>query len=33
MNTIYFKTREQAREFINKYKKQILKFEFDIEEE
>ena len=33
MNSIYFKTREDAEKFINKYKKQILKFEFDIEEE
>lgn len=31
MNTIYFKTREQAQDFIDKYKKQILKFEFGIE--
>lgn len=33
MNSIYFKTREDAEKFINKYKKQILKFEFGIEEE
>ena len=33
MNSIYFKTREDAEKFINKYKKQILKFEFNIEEE
>ena len=31
-NQIYFKTQTQAQEFIDKYKKQILKFEFDIEE-
>lgn len=30
---IYFKTKEKAQEFIDKYKKQILKFEFGIEEE
>ena len=28
-----FKTEEQAQEFINKYEKQILKYEFNIEEE
>lgn len=33
IGTIYFKTYEKAQEFINKYKKQILKFEFGIEEE
>lgn len=33
MNTIYFKSREEAEEFIENYKKQILKFEFDIKEE
>ena len=33
LNQIYFKTEEKAQEFIDKYKKQILKFEFDIEEE
>ena len=33
MNSIYFQTREDAKKFIDKYKKQILKFEFDIEEE
>ena len=32
MNKICFKTAEKAQEFIDKYKKQILKFEFDIEE-
>ena len=30
---IYFKTEAQAQAFIDKYKKQILKFEFGIEEE
>lgn len=30
---IYFKTKEKAQAFIDKYKKQILKFEFGIEEE
>lgn len=30
---IFFKTEAQAQAFIDKYKKQILKFEFDIEEE
>lgn len=29
---IYFKTKEKAQAFIDKYKKQILKFEFGIEE-
>ena len=29
----YFKTKEKAQEFINKYEKEILKYEFDIEEE
>ena len=33
LNQIYFRTEEKAQEFIDKYKKQILKFEFDIEEE
>lgn len=33
MNGIHFKSRGKAQEFIDKYKKQILKFEFDIEEE
>lgn len=33
MSTIYFKSKEKAQEFIDKYKKQILKFEFGIEEE
>lgn len=33
MNCICFKTEEKAEEFIDKYKKQILKFEFGIEEE
>ena len=28
----YFKTAEKAQEFIDKYKRQILKFEFGIEE-
>ena len=32
LNQIYFKTEEKAQEFIDKYKKQILKFEFGIEE-
>ena len=32
MSTIYFKSKEKAQEFIDKYKKQILKFEFGIEE-
>lgn len=30
---IFFKTEAQAQAFIDKYKKQILKFEFNIEEE
>lgn len=30
---IYFKTKEKAQAFIDKYKKQMLKFEFGIEEE
>ena len=33
MNGIHFKSRGKAEEFIDKYKKQILKFEFEIEEE
>ena len=33
MNKTCFKTEEKAQEFLNKYKKQILKFEFGIEEE
>ena len=33
LNQIYFKTKEKAQEFIDKYKKQILKFEFNIKEE
>ena len=33
MNGIHFKSRGKAEEFIDKYKKQILKFEFNIEEE
>ena len=33
IGTIYFKTYEKAQAFIDKYKKQILKFEFGIEEE
>ena len=33
LNQIYFKTEAQAQAFIDKYKKQILKFEFGIEEE
>ena len=33
LNQIYFKTEAQAQAFIDKYKKQILKFEFEIEEE
>ena len=33
MGAIYFETEEKAKEFLNKYKKQILKFEFGIEEE
>ena len=32
MNSICFKTEEKAKEFVENYKKQILKFEFDIEE-
>ena len=32
LNQIYFKTEAQAQAFIDKYKKQILKFEFGIEE-
>ena len=32
MSTIYFKSKEKAQAFIDKYKKQILKFEFGIEE-
>lgn len=32
INTIFFKTEEIAQEFIDKYNKQILKFEFGIEE-
>ena len=32
INSIYFKSREKAQEFINDYKKYILKFEFGIEE-
>ena len=31
LNQIYFKTEAQAQAFIDKYKKQILKFEFGIE--
>lgn len=30
---IYFKTLQEAKDFIGKYKKQILKYEFEIEEE
>ena len=33
MNGIHFKSRGKAQEFIDKYKKQILKFEFGIGEE
>lgn len=33
MNGIHFKSRGKAEEFLDKYKKQILKFEFGIEEE
>lgn len=33
MNCIHFKTYEKAREFLDRYEKQILKFEFGIEEE
>lgn len=33
INSFYFKTEEMAQEFIDKYKKQILKYEFNIEEE
>lgn len=33
MNTIHFKTEEEVQAFIDKYRKQILKFEFGIEEE
>lgn len=33
MNKIWFKTREETQAFIDKYRKQILKFEFGIEEE
>ena len=33
IGTTYFKTGEKAQAFIDKYKKQILKFEFGIEEE
>lgn len=33
MNGIHFKSRGKAEEFINDYKKYILKFEFNIEEE
>ena len=33
LNQIYFKTEEKAQEFIDEYRKQILKFEFGIEEE
>ena len=33
MNCIHFKTEEEAQAFIGKYRKQILKFEFGIEEE
>lgn len=32
IGTIYFKTYEKAQEFLDRYKKQILKFEFGIEE-
>ena len=32
IGTTYFKTHEKAQEFLDKYKKQILKFEFGIEE-
>lgn len=32
MGTIYFKTEEKAKEFLDRYEKQILKFEFGIEE-
>ena len=32
LNQIYFKTEEKAQAFIDKYKKQILKFEFGIKE-
>lgn len=31
INGIYFKTQEKAQEFLNKYKKEILKYEFGIE--
>ena len=33
IGTTYFKTYEKAQEFIDRYEKQILKFEFGIEEE
>lgn len=33
IGTIYFKTYEKAQEFLDRYEKQILKFEFGIEEE
>lgn len=33
MGTIYFKTLEKAQEFLDIYREQILKFEFDIGEE
>ena len=32
IGTTYFKTYEKAQEFLDRYEKQILKFEFDIEE-
>lgn len=31
MGTIYFETEEKAKEFLDRYEKQILKFEFGIE--
>ena len=33
IGTTYFKTHEKAQEFLDRYEKQILKFEFGIEEE
>ena len=32
MGEIYFRTEEKVQEFLDKYKKQMLKFEFDIKE-
>jgi len=33
LNTIYFQTQDQAQEFIDKYKNEILEYEFGIKEE